>query len=198
MSSAERNRKHAVIAVVLLALMLIGAGFTLFFYGEWSVASSTLTETLWQTEMINYTLQQINATAPKVTITLTFTPAPPEKQVLPNTVTFLTGYITATNLTGLYYPCTLTANFTVTHSTTNPNMTIDYIYIPFQMVYLLKGIQYVEIPWGIFPLSIYNSRPGDQITLYITGLVTIYWEPVHAPITVQTVTGQFRIQVIGG
>ncbi len=175
--------------------MLVGSGFTFYFYGEWSVASSALTETLWRSEMMNYTLQQVNATAPKVTITLAFTPTPAEKQVLPNTVTFLTGYVTATNLTDLLYPATMVMNFTVTHLATG-NATVEYNYIPYQMVYLARGMDCVQVPWGLFPLEI-HGKAGDQILIYVTVRVLVYWSYVNAVMVDQTVTGAFTIYVGG-
>ena len=90
----------------------------------------------------------------------------------------------------------LITNFTVTHTATNPNATIEYNWIPYQQVYLLKGIQTVEIPAGIFPLSIYNVQPGDIITLYMTATVQILWQPVNALMAEQSIIGYFTIYVV--
>lgn len=192
------TRKHAFLAVVLLALLLVSAGFIMYFRESWHSTSSALTEAEWQAQVLNYTLQQINATAPKVTISLTFTPTPPTKNVYPNTITFLTGYLTATNLTELLYPCTMVINFTISHTTTNPNATIDYSYTPYQYIYLTKGIQYVEVPMGVYPLALYNTLAGDQVTLYVTARVQIFWEPVGAIMVDQIIAGYFNVDVIEG
>ena len=180
---------------MLVVLLLLSAGFIFYLYGELTVTSTGYTQYFQQSQILNMTLQQVNVTAPTVTVAVQFTPTPPSKTVKPNTVTFLTGYLTVTNLTEIYTPALLTANFTVTHTTTNPNATIQYNWIPVQTLYLLKGIQVVEIPAGIFPLAIYNVEPGDQITLYMTATVRITWQPVGAIMATQTVTAQFTIYV---
>ena len=195
MSSAERNRKHALIATVLLALVLVGAGLTFYLYSEWKVASSALTELSWKSEIMQSTLQQVNATAPKVTVTLTFTPTPPEKHVPPDTITFLTGYVTATNLTDLLYPATMVVNFTVTHLASG-NATAEYSYIPYQTVYLTRGISFVQVPFGVFPLEI-HGKPGDQILICVTARVLIYWTYVNAVMVDQKVDGIFTVYVGG-
>jgi hypothetical protein len=177
-------------------LLLLSAGFVFYLYGELSVISAGYIQYFQQNQYLNMTIEQVNATTPKVTVTLQFTPTPPTKIVKPNTVTFLTGYLTVTNLTEIYTPALLIANFTVTHTTTNPNATIEYNYIPYQSVYLLKGIEVVEIPAGIFPLSIYNVQPGDKITLYMTTTVQITWQPIGAVMSTQSVTAQFTILVV--
>lgn len=197
-SPKERNRKHALLAVVLLALLLISAGFIIYFRESLHSTSSALTEAESQSQILDYTLQQVNATAPKVTISLIFTPTPPTKNVYPDTITFITGYLTATNLTELLYPCTMIINFELSHTTTNPNATIDYSYTPYQAVYLTKGIQYVEVPMGVYPLALHNTLAGDQVTLYVTARVQIFWEPVDAIMVDQIIAGYFNIDVTEG
>jgi len=197
LSSAESKRKHALLSTFLLTLTLIGAGFTVWLYGEWSAAYSQLVETKTESDIMEYLLGEVNATAPRVTITLTFTPVPAEKQMLPNAVTFLTGYLTATNLTDLYYPCIMEVLYNVTYSSTNPNGTVEFTYIPYQAVYLLKGIERVEVPFGIFPLSIYNFHVGDTIRLFATATVIVRWEPVGAIMTYQAVATTFTVNVVG-
>jgi hypothetical protein len=190
------NRKSALIAVVLIMLLLLSAGFVFYLYAELSTASIGYIQYYQQSQYLNATLQQVQATTPRATIALQFTPTPPVKYVKPNTVTFLTGFLTVTNLTEIFAPALLIANFTVTHTSTNPNATIQYNWIPYQQVYLLKGIQTVEIPAGIFPLSIYNVQPGDTITLYMTATVQILWQPVNAVMAEQSITGYFTIYVV--
>ena len=190
------SRRNALIAAVLVMLLLLSAGFVFYLYGELSAASTGYFQYFQQNQYLNATLEQVNMTTPKVTVTLQFTPTPPTKAVKPNTVTFLTGYLTVTNLTEIYTPALLTATFNVTHATTNPNATIEYTCIPYQSVYLLKGIEVVEIPAGIFPLSIYNVQPGDQIILYMTATVQITWQPIGAVMTTQTITAQFTVYVV--
>lgn len=191
----EKNRKRNLLIVVLLAVMLSGCGLTLYFYGEWASATTSLAQSHLQSQISNSTLSQINATAPRVTIVLSFTPVPTQKIIPTNTVTYLTGVVIATNLTDLFYPCTMLVLFNVTCSTTNPNAMIQYNFIPYQSVYLMKGIQRVEIPWGLFPLACYNMNPGDTITLSATAHVIITWEPIGSRMTDQTVTALFTILI---
>jgi hypothetical protein len=190
------DRKNALIAVILVMLLLLSAGFVFYLYAELSVASAGYIQYYRQSQYLNATLQQVQATTPKVTIALQFTPTPPSKTVKPNTVTFLTGYLTVTNLTEVYTPAILIANFTVIHTSTNPNATVQYSWIPYQQVYLVKGIQTVEIPAGIFPLSIYDVQPGDEITIYVIATVRILWQPVNTVMAEQTTTGAFTILVV--
>ena len=190
------NRKSALIAVILIMLLLLSAGFVFYLYAELSTASTGYIQYYQQSQYLSATLQQVQATTPRATIALQFTPTPPVKYVKPNTVTFLTGFLTVTNLTEIFAPSLLTANFTVTHTSTNPNATIEYNWIPYQQVYLLKGIETVEIPAGIFPLSIYNVQPGDTITLYMTATVQIIWQPVDTILAEQSITGYFTIYVV--
>jgi len=190
------DRKNALIAVILVMLLLLSAGFVFYLYAELSVASAGYVQYYQQSQYLNATLQQVQATTPKVTIALQFTPTPPSKTVKPNTVTFLTGYLTVTNLTEIYTPAILIANFTVIHTSTNPNATVQYSWIPYQQVYLVKGIQTVEIPAGIFPLSIYNVQPGDEITIYMIATVRILWQPVNTVMAEQSTTGTFTILVV--
>jgi len=190
------NRKSALIAVMLIMLLLLSAGFVFYLYAELSTASTGYIQYYQQSQYLSATLQQVQATTPRATIALQFTPTPPVKYVKPNTVTFLTGFLTVTNLTEIFAPSLLTANFTVTHTSTNPNATIEYKCIPYQQVYLLKGIETVEIPAGIFPLSIYNVQPGDTIILYMTATVQIIWQPVDTILAEQSITGYFTIYVV--
>ena len=190
------DRKNALIAVILVMLLLLSAGFVFYLYAELSVASAGYIQYYRQSQYLNATLQQVQATTPKVTIALQFTPTPPSKTVKPNTVTFLTGYLTVTNLTEVYTPAILIANFTVIHTSTNPNATVQYSWIPYQQVYLVKGIQTVEIPAGIFPLSIYDVQPGDEITIYVIATVRILWQPANTVMAEQTTTGAFTILVV--
>ena len=193
---SPEKRRSALIAATLLMLLLFSAGFIFYLYANFAAASTSYIEYFQQSQYLNATIQQIQVTAPKVTVALNFTPTPPAKTVKPNTVTFLTGYLTVTNLTEIYTPALLTANFTVTHATTNPNATIKYLWTRYQTVNLLKGIQTVEVPMGIFPLSIYNVQPGDRIFIWVNATVQITWQPVGAVIATQSTKGYFVIYVV--
>jgi len=179
-----------------MCLTLIGAGFSVFLYMEWTSATGTLMQTLWESEAYKYMLSQVNATAPRVMINLTFTPTPQTREVAPNTITFIMGYVTTTNLTNILYPATMAVNFTVTHAATgNATVTYAYNYIQFQIVYLAKGLDYVQVPWGLWPLEV-HGQVGDRITLYVTARVTVYWTYVNAVMADQSVTGLFNIIIV--
>ena len=182
-----------LLAVSLMCMMLLGLGFAIYFYNEWFYAYSSLMQAQMESQWLQSTLSYVNATAPRVTVNLTFTPTPPTKTVASNSITFLTGYVTVTNLTGIFYPATLTVNFTVTH-TAPLNTIVTYSYIPYQTVYLTQGIQYIEIPWGIFPLEIHGN-PGDQIIISANARVTITWTYVNAVMANQTVTATYTIYI---
>jgi len=185
-SAEEKVRKSKLLVAVLLTLLLIGAGFSVYLWGELSYARTSLLFEQMQRMMYEQAVQQVNATAPKVAISVRLIPTPPARNIPSNTVTFLTGYLEATNLEDLYYPCILTANFTVTHTSTNPNATVEYSYIPYQQVYLSKGVQLVQLPFGVFPLTVYNAHPGDQIAITVRATTQVYWEPIHALMSTQT------------
>jgi len=197
MQSAEKKtRKSKLLAVALLTLLLIGVGFCVYLWGELAYTQASLLAEQIQRMMYQQTVQQVNTTTPKVTISARLVPTPQAKDITPNTVTFLTGYLEATNLTDLYYPSVLIANFTVKHYTANPNITVEYSYIPYQQVYLTKGVELLQIPFGVFPLSINGGKPEDEIYITVRATVQIYWEPVHALMTEQTAESVIKLKVV--
>jgi len=197
MQSVEKKaRKSKLLAVSLLTLLLIGVGFSVYLWGELAYTQTSLLNEQIQRMIYQQTVQQVNTTTPKVTISARLVPTPPAKNITPNTVTFLTGYLETTNLTDLYYPSVLIANFTVTHYTANPNTTIECNYIPYQQVYLTKGVQLVQIPFGVFPLSVHGGKPGDEIYITVRATIQIYWEPVHALMTEQTAECIIKLEVV--
>jgi len=195
-SIEEKTRKSRFLAVVLLTLLLIGAGFSVYLWGELAYTQASLLAEQMQRMMYQQTVQQVNTTTPKVTISARLVPTPPAKNITPDTVTFLTGYLETTNLKDLYYPSALIANFTSTHYTANPNTTVEYSYIPYQQVYLTKGVQLVQIPFGVFPLSVHGGKPGDEIYITVKAQVQVYWEPVYALMTEQTAECVIRLEVV--
>jgi len=189
------QRRNALTAAILLMLLLVSAGLILYLYGELTVVSAGYAQASRQSQTLRMTLRQINMTAPIVTVCVDFTPAPPIKVVKPNTVTFLIGYVTITNLTEIYTPAILTVTFTVDHLTTNPKATIQYDWVRSQTVNLVKGVQTVEVPAGIFPLGIYNVKPGDQVQIFMTAKVQVTWQPVGAVMATQTATAMWTIYI---
>ena len=190
----ESRRKQAAIAVTLICLLLIGAGFTVYFYQKWAVASARLAEAELESQMAQSILQAVNSTAPKASMNLTFVPTPPERTVAPDSVTFLTGYVRVFNMSGLVYPATLNVNFTVSYRIVNGNATILYSFIPTQTVYLAQGVSYVEVPWGLFPLEI-HGKAGTHIIIEVTARVTITWTYVGAVMADQSVAGHYHIYI---
>lgn len=197
LSLNDQTRKNACIAIILIALLIVSLGVAVYEFLYGAHLSSALAETTRKKQKLDYTVSQVNATAPKVTISLRFTPTPPTKTVYPNTITFLTGFLTATDLSELLFPCTMVANFTISHTTTNPNATIEYSHTPYQYIYLTKGIQHVEVPVGVYPLTLSDTHPGDQVILYMTARVKCLWDPVGAIMVDQAIAGQFNIFVVG-
>lgn len=187
------SRRSALIAICLICVLLIGLGFTLYFYGKWTYAESSLLRSLMELQWLKSTVLSINATAPRISLNLTFTPIPPVKAVAPDTITFLLGYVIISNITGIFYPATLIANFTVTHSSP-ANTTVHYSYIPYQTVFLTQGIDRIEIPWGIFPLEIHGQL-GDQIFIHATVRVQIIWTYVNAVMADQQTTITYLLYV---
>ena len=195
-SVEKKTRRSKLLAVALLTLLLIGTGFSVYLWGELAYTHASLLTEQIRRMLYQQTVQQVNTTTPKVTISVSLVPTPPAKNITPNTVTFLTGYLEAINLTDLYYPSVLIANFTVKHYTANPNTTIECSYIPYQQVYLTKGVELVQIPFGVFPLSIYGGKPEDEIYITVMATVQIYWEPIHALMTEQTAECVIKLKVV--
>jgi len=193
----EARRKQASIAVALICLLLVGAGFTVYLYQKWSIASARLEEAELESLMAQTTLQAINASAPRASMNLTFVPTPPEKMVAADSVTFLTGYVRVFNMSGLVYPATLHINFTASHRVVTGNASVLYSYIPMQTVFLAQGVTYIEVPWGLFPLEIHGT-PGTHIVIEVVAKVTIVWSYVNAVMAERTVTGRYHIYVGGG
>jgi hypothetical protein len=182
--------------VILIALLLAGAGIGATLYTQLQAAESSNTQLQYQNRNLNQTILQVNATTPIVTINVTFIPTPAAVSILPNTVTFVTGYVQATNLSSLYFPCTLQAAFNVSYATSDRNAIVTYSYIPYQQVSLIKGIQLAELPFGIFPLSIYNATAGDIITLYATATVTATWSPIQSTMTREVTSTYWQVYVM--
>jgi len=192
----ESRRKQAAIAVMLICLLLVGTGFTVYFYQKWAAASTRLAEAELESQMAQSLLQSVNATAPRASMNLTFIPTPPEKTVAPDSVTFLTGYVRVFNMSGLVYPATLNVNFTVSYRIMSGNASVLYSFIPVQTVYLAQGVSYVEVPWGLFPLEIHGT-PATHIIIYVTARVTITWTYLGAVMADRTVTGYYHIYIGG-
>jgi len=193
----ESRRKQAAIVAALICLLLIGAGFTVYFYEKWSVASARLTEAELESQTAQTILQAVNATAPRADMNLIFIPTPPEKTVAPDAVTFLTGYVRVFNLSNLVYPATLNVNFTASYHIESGNASVLYSYIPMQTVFLAQGVTYIEVPWGLFPLEIHGT-PGTHIVIEVTARVTIVWTYLGAVMAERTVTGCYHIYIEGG
>lgn len=192
--STEKSKKGLL--VILLTLLLIGCGFIGFFSYELVQSQANLTTALQNSQMVNETLAQVHQVAPHVTITLSFTPMPAIKQVVTGTVTYLTGVVTASNLTGILYPAGMIAYFNVS-STATGNATATYQYIRYQSVTLTKGVQIVQIPWGLWPLQVFGTV-SNTITITVTARVHIVWSPVTAIMTNQTISCTFTIQIVEG
>lgn len=197
LSSNEKTsrKKHVLLAVVLIAMLLISMGIVFYINSELDAAQAANQQLGVNNQILNQTILQVNATIPIVTINVSFIPTPPEIDVIPNTVTFLSGYVEATNLANLYYPCTLAATFNVSYATTDLRAQILFSYVYFQQVALAKGIELVQLPFGIFPLSIYNATKGDTITLYATATVTVTWTPVGTVMSQEVTSTSFQVNV---
>lgn len=191
---SERNRKTTLLVLCLVFLLIAGIGFTAFYYQEAQTTSSQLTETTWQLLILNSTVQQVKETAPYTTFNLTYTPSP-MLNTTSETVTFMFGYIEASALDELYYPSTLLMSFKVSHRT-NGTARVTYDYTPMQSVQLVKGIQTVYAPFGIFPLQITKAQPGEVITFYITINAIVNWTPVNTVIASKNITAITQLQVV--
>jgi hypothetical protein len=186
-----------MLLMVFFIITICSAALIAYTYIELQSTSESLSESERQSQISEATLSQINATAPRVSIALNFTPMPVFRIIPTNTVTYLTAVVTATNLTDLFYPCTMLVLFNVNHTTSNPNANIKYSFVTSQRISLIKGVQRVEIPWGVFPLACYNMNLGDVITLVAVARVIITWEPVGSTMTDQLITTSFTIQIGG-
>lgn len=194
LASDKKTRKHAVLALGLITLLLISMGLIVYYYAQTSMAEATLQQTAWQNLYLNYTIGQIQRTTPQVTISLRYIPSAPITTIPNNVVTFLFGYVEATNLTELYYPATLTLTFTVNYSTTG-KAKIECSYVPSQTVQLTKGITLVQAPFGIFPLTVKNATQGELITFFITIMATVNWAPVDVVMATQTITETVQVEI---
>jgi len=197
LSSAEEMRKTRLIAVLLIAIILLSFGMNWYFYAETSNFRSAYLEMRMQSKTMENTLNQVKRIVPKVTLSIEFVPTTPVKIVQPHSVTFLLGYVRITNLTDLLYPAYLTCRFNVTYESTNRNATLEYSFIPEQSISLAKGMSYVEIPWGLFPLTIHDFNYGDEIKILVTVEVTTVWKPVGVVMSKQIVRGVYTI-IVGG
>lgn len=191
----EKNRKTKIIALTLIFLLFASIGFIATYYQEAQTVTSQLSEAEWQNLIMNFTIQQIVATAPYTTFNLTYTPSMPIQEAYSNTVTFLFGYIEASELQELYYPSAMIMSFKVTHKT-NGTAKVSYRYTPMQSVQLVKGITAVYVPFGIFPLTITNAKANEIITFYITINAIVNWTPVNVIIASQNITATAYLQVI--
>lgn len=197
----ERNRKTMLIALALITLLLASVGFIAYYHQQVQIASMKLTEAAWQKLFLNATIRGLNATvqevistAPTVAFNLSYGSLISNMNVSSNTVTFLFGYVEASDLSELYYPSTLLLSFRVTHRT-NGTAKVQYSYTTMQSVQLVKGITTVTSPFGIYPLTIMNARQGEVITFYITVRAVVYWDPVNTVIAAQNTTGIMQVRV---
>lgn len=191
----EKDRKTKLLAVSLIFLLFASLGFIVTYYQEAQTVTSQLSEAEWQNLIMNSTIQQVITTAPYTTFSLTYTPSAPIQEAYNNTVTFLFGYIEASELQELYYPSTMIMSFKVTHKT-NGTAKVTYRYTPMQSVQLVKGITAVYAPFGIFPLTVTNAKADEVITFYITINAVVNWTPVNVVIASKNITATAYLQIV--
>jgi hypothetical protein len=194
-SQNERNRKTRLLALLLITLLLASVGFIAVYYQQAQVAESQLSQAIGQSLMLNSTVQQVIETAPTASFNLTYKPMLPTMDVSNNMVTFLFGYVEATNLSELYYPSTLLFSFNVSYLRTG-TAKVKYSYTTTQSVQLVKGITIVDSPFGIYPLQIMNATLGETIIFYISVTAVVYWNPVHVMIAKQNALGTAQVNVV--
>jgi hypothetical protein len=86
-------------------------------------------------------------------------------------------------------------NFNVIYKT-NGTAQVTIKNTALQKVDLVKGIQAIELPFGIYPIRIMNAQPGEVITFYVTVTAQVNWTPVDVVIAQEQVIGVATLRVI--
>lgn len=189
----KHNRKTQLVLVGVICILLLGAGLTYTYYSESTSKSEALTQAQYQTAYLNYTLQEVNASIPQTSFTLEYMPEPPAT-IGNNIVTYLFGRVEVSNLSSIYYPSTLMLSFNVSYATTG-TAQISCQYVPYQMIYLVKGITTVQAPFGIYPLTILNATQNELITFQVGVTARIYWTPLNTVIGQEQTEGIMQVRV---
>lgn len=188
----EKERKTKLITVVLIGLLLSGIGLTAYYFIDAQEKAEQLqTETL-QALMLNSTLQQIRNTAPNSSFTLKYSSLE-AKNITENIITYLTGYIEIKDFQDLYYPADMHLTFNVQHSNSGTAQVTYGEVTTTKTIQLVKGINKVELPFGIYPIKIVNAMPGETILFHVTVTASVYWNPVNVKIAEETTTGLMKI-----
>jgi hypothetical protein len=89
----------------------------------------------------------------------------------------------------------MTLNFNVIYKT-NGTAQVSIKNTAMQRVELVKGIQAVELPFGIYPIRVMNAQPGEIITFSVTVTAEVNWTPVDVVIAHEQVVGEATLRVV--
>jgi len=190
----RRKRRNEIITLSLIAVVGVNLVFTFVLYDAYEKTRMDYEVT---NALFKSLLSQVHATSQYVTvgnITLRFQPYMQNQYVSGNTITYLLGFVTVTNLTNIVArPLTLTVLF-------EPNVTypewgnITYDYTNIQVLEVPPGVNDVMMPWGAFPVTLVGFRKGDVIIwdMWITATAT--W--VNIEVTKVSMMVTFKLIVV--
>lgn len=175
MEETGRRKRSEITVFALIAIVGINLVFTFVLYDGYEKTRMEYEST---SSLLKSLMSQVQATSQYVAIgniTLKFQPFMQNQMVSGNTITYLLGFVTVTNLTNIIArPLTLTILF-------EPNVTypewgnVSYDYTNFQTLEIPPGVNDVMMPWGAFPVTLTGFRKGDVIVWDMLVTATATW-----------------------
>ena len=124
---------------------------------------------------------------------VSFEPNNTAKYIYNNGMVFLTGVITVYNLSILETrPLDLILEFSLNVSNTSG---IRYNYLREYSVRIEDPIEYVEVPYSIYPIIVANRSVGDEIMFVLTINVKVMWRDVE--VATATTKGVLSLVIAG-
>lgn len=168
---SKRALVYALVTVIVVSVIVSGV---LYNYSE--TQSSELDEIKRRLERVE---EQVGLTAKYVSvgnITLSFEVYLPVQTMPPNTITYLIGFVTVSNLKNIVVrPITLNVYFEPTVNQTGEG-TISYDYTQSQSLDIAPPeMDQVFIPWGAFPVKLENYTKGDIIDWVMLVTAQVEW-----------------------
>lgn len=109
-------------------------------------------------------------------IVISFAPNETARYVASNGITYLSGIVTVGNLSIIKVrPIDIIFNFNVS-AYGGDREGIQYKYMAtYSLNEVDRGVDYVELPYTVYPITIMNQSPNTEIVFHIGIVVEIYW-----------------------
>jgi len=130
-------------------------------------------------------------------ITVGFAPNATARYVPNNCMTFLSGFVFVGNLSNVKVrPVDLTVSFKVNATADNPEGVRFKYKKDMVLQDIVEDVDYVEIPFTIYPITVLNQSVGSEVVFLIYINVTVYYK--NEPVASGFCVGVRSLVITGG